>query len=220
MEKLLEKYNKECNITSKLANKIWKIGNTILLITMFLCIIFKGVFISALVLIVTFCFLYIWCEFINIRHIKKILGLKKVALIANKKKHRKTAYQELDKFQKDWITNYCKKNKLNTIDKLKILREELKQKREGSIIRYLNPVIVGSLLISVWEEGVDAIVEQVGLIYAILPLILSSVIISVIVTEILKQLKEQKEYMNSFKDYSGYTRLEQLLLYRILKSNK
>lgn len=215
MEKLLEKYNKECSVTSKLANNIWKAGNIILFITVLLCIVFKGILIAAVTLIISFIFLNILCEFINIRHIKKILRIRKVTLITNNRKRKKTAYQELDKFQKDWITNYCKKNKLNTINKLKILREELIQRREGRTIKYLNPVIVGSLLIAVWEECVDAAVKQVGLVYAILPLILSSIFISIIVGETLKQLK-----MNFFEDYSGYTRLEQLLLYRILKSNK
>lgn len=31
MEKLIKKYNDECNLTSKLANRLWKIGQIILL---------------------------------------------------------------------------------------------------------------------------------------------------------------------------------------------
>lgn len=39
------------------------------------------------------------------------------------KEDRKDIYKQFDIFQKNWITNYRKKNKINSIEKLKLLRE-------------------------------------------------------------------------------------------------
>ena len=213
MEKLIEKYKKECSIKSNLANGLWKVGNITLLIIIFLCLLARKILMTILIMVISIIFLYFLCEYINTRYIKNKIGLKGKVLI-------KTVYQELDKFQKDWITDYCKRNKLNNINKLKIIKQELKQRGERNSIKYVNPVIIGSLLIVVWEFVAEEVVEKIGLIYAILPLILLAVILSIIIGEINKQCKEQKQFMNVFQQYSGYERLEQLLLYRILKANK
>lgn len=135
-----------------------------------------------------------------------------------KKKIRKNIYQKFDEFQKGWITNFCKKNKINNIEKLKIVREELDNRT--IIIRYIDPIIIGTLLIAMWELILQKISEEVGIGNAIFISIFLVISISIIIGWAKKEWKEQKEFMNLFNRYSGNERLKELLLYKISKSNK
>lgn len=138
--------------------------------------------------------------------------LKKFLL---KRKIRKKIYQEFDIFQKGWITNFCKKNKINNIEKLKIVKEELDKRT--IIIKYIDPIIIGTLLIAMWELILQKISEEVGIGNTILIGVFWVIIISIIVGWGKKEWREQKEFMNLFNRYSGNERLKELLLYRILK---
>ena len=138
--------------------------------------------------------------------------LKKFLL---KRKIRKKIYQDFDIFQKGWITNFCKKNKINNIEKLKIVKEELDKRT--IIIKYIDPIIIGTLLIAMWELILQKISEEVGIGNTILIGVFWVIIISIIVGWGKKEWREQKEFMNLFNRYSGNERLKELLLYRILK---
>lgn len=78
MEKLIKKYNNECDITSKLADKTWRIGNIIVLICVLYYTILGKTLTAVLTEVIGFISLYILCEYINIKKIKNKLGLKKL----------------------------------------------------------------------------------------------------------------------------------------------
>lgn len=223
MEKLIKKYNDECNLTSKLANRLWKIGQIILLS---IFIIYyaqqKNFLISFLILLIFIIVLYFICSYIEIRNISNKLNINKMSFmhIIFNKEDRKDIYKQFDIFQKKWITNYCKKNKINSIEKLKLLREELRQKQNNNIIKYIDPIVIGTLLLTVWEVLVQRMSEKIGTVSAVLICIFLAIIISIIIGWFKKEWQEQKEFMSMFNKFSGITRLNNLLLYRILKSNK
>ncbi len=220
MEKLIKKYKEECDLPSKLASRMWKIGQFIIISIFAICYANTNDFwMNFLIMVMAICILHLICRYIELVSLAKKMKIKySVKEIILKKKIRKNIYQEFDKFQKKWITNFCKKNKFNNIEKLKIVRAELDKRT--IIIRYIDPIIIGTLLIAMWELILQEISEKVGIGNTILMGLFLTIIISVIIGLIKKEWREQKEFMNLFNRYSGNERLKELLLYRILKSNK
>lgn len=217
MEKLIEKYKKECDILSKLASRLWKSGQLFIVIG-YLYYGFKTLnYIMAFILLIIFGWvLYKVCECIELMDIIKKLNLKyKLKEVLFNSKVRDEVYKSYDDFQKSWITKYCKKNKLNNIEKLKILSEEL-DKRDSSI-KYINPVIIGALSIVIWEAIIQELVNAVGLIYTIIIAMFLVIVISILTGWWNKEWKEHKEFFKSFDVFSGKERLMQLLVYRMLK---
>lgn len=217
MEKLIEKYKEECDILSKLARRLWKSGQLIIVIG---CLYygFKTLYyIMAFILpIILGCVLYKICEYIELMDIIKKLKLKyKFNEVLFNSKVRNEVYKSYDAFQKGWITNYCKRNKLNNIEKLKILSEEL-DKRDTSV-KYINPVIIGALSIVIWEAIIQELVNYVGLIYTIIIAMILVIIISILTGWWNKEWKENKEFFKSFDAFSGKERLQKLLVYRMIK---
>jgi hypothetical protein len=217
MEKLIRKYKEECDLSSKLASRMWKIGQIIIIV------IFASYYantkelgINFIITIIAICVLHFICRCIESVSIARKMKIKcSVKEILLKKKIRKKIYQEFDIFQKGWITNFCKKNKINDIEKLKIVKEELDKRT--IIIKYIDPIIIGTLLIAMWELILQKISEEIGIGNTILIGVFLVIIISIIVGWGKKEWKEQKEFMNLFNRYSGNERLKELLLYRILK---
>lgn len=217
MEKLIRKYKEECDLSSKLASRMWKIGQIIIIV------IFASYYantkelgINFIITIIAICVLHFICRCIESVSIAREMKIKcSVKEILLKKKIRKKIYQEFDIFQKGWITNFCKKNKINDIEKLKIVKEELDKRT--IIIKYIDPIIIGTLLIAMWELILQKISEEIGIGNTILIGVFLVIIISIIVGWGKKEWKEQKEFMNLFNRYSGNERLKELLLYRILK---
>lgn len=220
MEKLIEKYKKECDILSKLARRLWKSGQLFVIIG---CLYFgfKTLnYIMAFILpIILGWVLYKICECIELMDIIKKLKLKyKLKEVLFNSKVRDEVYKSYDVFQKGWITNYCKRNKLNNIEKLKILSEEL-DKRDSSV-KYINPVIIGALSIVIWEAIIQELVSAVGLIYTIIIAMFLVIIISILTGWWNKEWKENKEFFKSFDTFSGKERLQQLLVYKVLKEKR
>ena len=220
MEKIIRKYKEECDLSSKLASRMWKIGQIIFISIFAICYANTKEFgINFLITIIAICVLHFICRCIESVNIAKKMKTKySVNEIILKKKIRKNIYREFDKFQKGWISNFCKKNKINNIEKLKIVREELDKRTV--IIRYIDPIVIGTLFISMWELILQKISEEVGLGNTILIGVFFVITISIIIGWIKKEWREQKEFMNLFNRYSGNERLKELLLYRILKTNK
>lgn len=220
MEKLIRKYKEECDLSSKLASRMWKIGQIIIMSIFAICYAnTKDFEINFLITIIDICVLHFICRCIESVKIAKKLKLKySVKKVISKRKIRKDIYIELDKFQKRWITNFCKKNKINNIEKLKIIREELDKRT--IIVRYLDPIIIGTLLIAMWELILQRISEEVGVGNTIFIGVFLVIMISIIIGWVKKEWREQKKFMNLFNRYSGNERLKELLLYKILKSNK
>lgn len=221
MEKLIYQYNKNCNLTSKSASRLWKIGQVIILLIFFaFYVMYKEFIIGFFISLLSIIILYFICTYIEIIKICSKLKLRVEKKKIIKRVYRKRLYEEFDTFQKKWITDYCKKNKIDKIEKLKILREGLERKRNNSIIKYIDPIIIGTLLLSVWEILVQKTSEKFGTMSAILICTMISMILSIVIGWIRKEWQEQKEFMSLFNKFSGYHRLSNLLLYRILKTNK
>ena len=89
------------------------------------------------------------------------LKCKKIIVFRNK--YEKTTYQKLNEFQKNWISNYCKRNKIDNITKLEIIKNEIKNRRENRV-KYINPIILGTLLIVIWEN-IAKDIYQIRLLY-------------------------------------------------------
>lgn len=219
MEKLLQKYKDECAISSKLASIIWKIGIIILSIVYIkLSYGNQNYFKMFVWLLIGILILYLLCLFIFKRKaFNKIYSGK-----GNKNncKKLKILYLEIDKYQKNWMTNYCKKNKLNEISKLEILRSSLCEERKIKTINYINPIIIGTLTFTIWEIGLQKLSDKIGCINMIFIAIVVAVILSVIIGIMKKEFIEDKEMFFEFDKFESNKRLEDLLLYEILKCKK
>lgn len=219
MEKLLQKYKDECAISSKLASIIWKIGIIILSIVYIkLSYGNQNYFKMFVWLLIGILILYLLCLFIFKRKaFNKIYSGK-----GNKNncKKLKILYLEIDKYQKNWMTNYCKKNKLNEISKLEILRSSLCEERKIKTISYINPIIIGSLTFTIWEIGLQKLSDKIGYINMIFIAIVVAVILSVIIGIMKKEFIENKEMFLEFDKFASNKRLEDLLLYEILKCKR
>lgn len=219
MEKLLQKYKDECAISSKLASIIWKIGIIILSIVYIkLSYGNQNYFKMFVWLLIGILILYLLCLFIFKRKaFNKIYSGK-----GNKNncKKLKILYLEIDKYQKNWMTNYCKKNKLNEISKLEILRSSLCEERKIKTINYINPIIIGTLTFTIWEIGLQKLSDKIGYINMIFIAIVVAVILSVIIGIMKKEFIEDKEMFFEFDKFESNKRLEDLLLYEILKCKK
>lgn len=219
MEKLLQKYKDECAISSKLASIIWKIGIIILSIVYIkLSYGNQNYFKMFVWLLIGILILYLLCLFIFKRKaFNKIYSGKGKK---NNCKKLKILYLEIDKYQKNWMTNYCKKNKLNEISKLDILRSSLCEERKIKTINYINPIIIGTLTFTIWEIGLQKLSDKIGYINMIFIAIVVAVILSVIIGIMKKEFIEDKEMFFEFDKFESNKRLEDLLLYEILKCKK
>ena len=163
--------------------------------------------------------LYKVCEYMELVDIIKKLNLKyKRMEILFKSKVRNEIYKSYNIFQKDWLTKYCKRNKINSIEKLKILYDELN--KCNTTIKYINPVIIGTLSIVIWEAIIQELVNYVGLIYTIIIAMILVIIISILTGWWNKEWKENKEFFKTFDAFSGKERLQKLLIFRMLKQEK
>lgn len=217
MEKLIKKYKEECDLLSKVPSRLWKIGLIIITIG---CIIyvFKTLnYIMAFGLPIIFgCVLYKICTDIELVDITKKLKLKyKYKEFFWNFKVKNEIYNYYDRYQKNWITKYCKKNRLDKIEKLKILREELNKKH--TVIKYIDPVIIGTLLIAIWEILLQHMTENIGMCPAFLIVFFLVILISIANGWIKKECKENLEFFHEFDALSGYDRLQELLVYRMMK---
>lgn len=220
MEDLVEKYKEECAVYSRWASYIWKIGLIILsVVYMFWLYNQQNILLKIILYAGSIIILYIIC-----RGIFKRKVLEKIYSISNRSRTKlkkiKELQEEINKYQKDWMTNYCKKNKIRQILKLEILRNSLIEERKSNTIRYINPVIIGTLSLTIWEIELPKLCNKIGNINLICVGVLLSVVISIIVGIIKREFNEDKKIFFSFEKYANNERLEELLLYQILKLKK
>lgn len=98
--------------------------------------------------------------------------------------------------------------------------QEVKKEDERTTIKYINPIIIGTLALSIWEIAIYKIVEKIGfwnLLYLSTVII---ILISILIGIIKKEIEEDSELFYNFDEYSNKKRLQELLLYRILKTKK
>ena len=212
MEKLLQRYKQNCAITSKWSSIIWKIG-IIIISLIYIKLSYEGQNYIEMFALFLGCILilYILCLIIFKRKAFNIIYSDRKN--KNNCKKLKMLYKEIDKYQKNWITNYCKKNKINEISKLEILRSCLCEERKVKAISYINPIIIGSLTFTIWEIGLQKLSDKIGYINMIFVAIAVAIIISVILGILKKEFIENKEMFLEFDKFASNKRLEDLLLY-------
>ena len=87
-------------------------------------------------------------------------------------------------------------------------------------ISYINPIIIGSLTFTIWEIGLQKLSDKIGYINMIFVAIVVAVILSVILGILKREFIENREMFLEFDKFASNKRLEDLLLYEILKSKK
>lgn len=220
MEKIIREFKENAAIKSKLASVVWKLGIILDSVTYFIYVIYfkKNLYIFLYFIIIILLFFISNCIFI--KNASKKLNIKTNIIKYFDIQYIRFIYEKIDQYQKDWITKYCKKNKLNSIEKLNILRQELRNEKESKTIKYINPVIIGTLLISVWEIIIERIMDKVGFGSMLLLVIVLVIGLSIFIGWIKKTFTEDKEFFAQYENFSNISRLEELLLYRILKTKK
>lgn len=220
MDKILNDFYNIASIESKVANFIWIGGMVVNTLVYFLLVInFDFKIYIAIYVLVIFLLLILSNSFFMKKASKKI-GIQTSFFNCFNPKHIRFVYKKIDEFQKDWITKYCKKNKLNNIEKLNIIRQELKFVNESKTTRYINPLIIGTLLISAWEVTIERIVDKYGFWNMLLIAIVIIIGLSIFIGWIKKIYTEDKEFLLQYNYFSNIKRLEELVLYRILKCKK
>lgn len=220
MQKILNEFNSNCGIKSSLANLIWKGGIIIDSVIYCICTIYlkKSSYIPLYFIIMIILFIISHTIFIMKAakeigekfYFKQLFNIKRIGII----------YSKIDRYQKDWITKYCKKNKLNVINKLEIIIQEIRLKREKNTIKYINPIIIGTMCITIWEIALQKATEKIGF-WNIIPIaIILTIGLSIGIGWITKEIIENKKIFNQFERYFGYERLEELLVYSVLKCKK
>ena len=122
--------------------------------------------------------------------------------------------------KKKKIFRTSKNNKINTISKVRIIIQEIKNRKEKSEIKYLNPIIIGTLFLIIWEIAVERLTENIGF-WDMLPIaVISVIVLSVVIGWISKEIIEDRKIFNQFERYRGNKRLEELLLEVALKCKK
>lgn len=219
MQRLIERYKVECSINSKAASILWKIGIIILSIVYIkLSYESQNYFKMFIMFLIGILILYLLCLFIFKRKAFNKIYSGKVN--KNNCKKLKILYLEIDKYQKNWMTNYCKTNNIDKISKLEILRSSLCEERKLKAISYINPIIIGSLTFTIWEIGLQKLSDKIGYINMIFIAIVVAIILSVIIGIMKKEFIENKEMFLEFDKFASNKRLEDLLLYEILKCKK
>ena len=219
MQRLIERYKVECSINSKVASILWKIGIIILSIVYIkLSYESQNYFKMFVLFLIGILILYLLCLLIFKRKAFNKIYSGKVN--KNNCKKLKILYLEIDKYQKNWMTNYCKRNNIDKISKLEILRSDLCEERKLKAISYINPIIIGSLTFTIWEIGLQKLSDKIGYINMIFIAIVVAIIFSVIIGIMKKEFIENKEMFLEFDKFASNKRLEDLLLYEILKCTK
>ena len=217
MEKLINKYNKECAIKSKYASFVWKVGIIINIIIYFINTIVLKKNNYFIMFLFTMTVLFIISQLIFVIEIGKKIGIKnnKISL-----KYIRNVYKKTDEFQNKWILKYCNNNKINTVNKVELLIQEIKSKREKNKIKFINPIIIGTLSLTIWEISVKNITDSIGFLN-MLPIAFVSVIgISFVIGWISKEINEDGKIFNQFDVYCSKQRLEELLMEVALKCKK
>lgn len=216
MEEIYEEYEKNGAVKSSLSIFIWKFGVIIM---------------TSIYSIVAMCFNQYWYLYLLFYLIIMIVlfGVcKMIFYISVSKKLKldrhfnlsfiKEIYSKIKEYQQKWIEKYCNDVGINDIEKLKILRQEIKEKNEKSTVKYFNPIIIGSLTLTLWEIGLQKMVDMVGFLNVLSIAIILAIGISVGIGWLMKMLLEDKKVFLEFDKFSSKENLEELLLYIILKA--
>ena len=216
MEEIYEEYEKNGSIKSSVSIYIWKFGVIIMTSIYSIVAMFFNQYwyLYLLFYLVIMIVLFGVCKMIFYISVSKKLKLDRHFNLS----FIKEIYSKIKEYQQKWIEKYCNDVGINDIEKLKILRQEIKERDEKSTVKYFNPIIIGSLALTLWEIGIQKMVDMVGFLNVLSIAIILAIGISVGVGWLMKIVLEDIKVFLEFDKFSSKENLEELLLYRILKA--
>lgn len=221
MEEILEEYKKECALKSKLASLVWKLWMITSLITYFYSA-FHGYntwLVAAGILLLTI-LIFMVEQIIFLRYVSKKLEINYSFRDGFDLKKMKKIYSKIESFQKNWITNFCKKKKIDTFNKLNLILTELKIKKEKATTKYVEWGLVSSIVLSLLQNWINDASDEMNLINKLVMGLIVAVIISFLVNFLKNNTKKFKKFFLEPDLYSNIERLEELIFYKIMKSKK
>ena len=85
---------------------------------------------------------------------------------------------KIESFQKNWITNFCKKKKIDTFNKLNLILTELKIRKEKATTKYMEWELVTSIVLSLLQNWINDASNEMNLINKLVMGLVIAVIIS------------------------------------------
>ncbi len=215
MKDIIKRYKEECEIVSKVASKIYQLGTTILiilfvLISLILNDIFK-ILISIPILLLISYILFMLCSKIYDKELET-----KAKKVAKLDKHTKRMEFEsvIDEYQKSWISNYVRKNKLRKLSKLSIVIDEIQKEIDRkSINKYIEILIIPAVFSFVIDIAKSNSINESAVLFV-------RYIICVGVTMSSVYCINNLNIYNVFNKYIGLERLKQLLIYIAIKKGR
>ena len=151
------------------------------------------------------------------KRIKKTL-IKKASCLKNTYNNKNTnigeIFSEIVNFQEEWIIKYFKENKINTREKILLIKDGIGKKVE--INKYINPVILGTLFLSIWSHILDDMFSSSNHWEGIIVSIIWAIAICVILNFLIREHQEHLKFVKTFEETSGLKQLENLIEYAII----
>lgn len=220
MEDIIEKYNKECAVTCKLASGIWKVSIIIFIIAYFYlyhcghdAYLVAGFGTIFLILV------FILTEIIFMCSVSKKLKFKYSFKDGFSIELVKKVNDAINMYQKAWITSYCKKRKINSFDKLTLILQELKD-RERKWIKYVDWTVISGILYSLIPEFIKEVLTKGSFTSKVILGASLILIISIILNIIRSEFEKFREMFNSVNAFSNLKRLEDLVFYMAMKCKR
>ena len=206
MEKIKNDYKKYGAIGSKLTEVLWNTGNLFVLIILFISTK-KGVELSIFAIIL-FIILYIICDIIFVAKVKNQIKIRNKFVFFHPVKYRKGINIEIKRFQKNWIHNYCKHNRINSIEKLKYILKRLQDRKEKIYLWNMVTLFI-TLMIPVIEILLEYVDKNLKIIFLFLLVWFFTLIGGYAIFKLSYYFK--KYVMDGFQDFSNEKNLELLL---------
>lgn len=220
MEEIIQKYNEECAVSNKLASGIWKVS-IIAFIIVYFWLYYCG-YNTYLVAILGAAFLalvFVFTEIIFVCNVSKRLSFDYSFKDVFSFRVIKEIYNAIDKYQKDWITLYCKKRRINSFDKLYLILQELKDK-ERKWIKYVDWTVISGIIYSLIPDFIKESLTSGDLANKIIQATILVLGISFIINVIRSEFEKFREIFDSINIFSNLKRLENLFFYVIMKCKK
>lgn len=159
---------------------------------------------------------------------KELQYLKKVDI--SKKRSKKLGEQarllgmlirEFDKRNNEYLGKLRDKLNINTIEKIQIIRKKVYDKKQKEKIKYLNPAIIGTLLLTIW--GIlfqNDFFEDVNIMLVAVIGIVLSVLVSLIIGALKKAIQPFIDFFNIYDEHVGLNYFDKLLIDQIMLLEK
>lgn len=233
IEQLVFNYENQVDLINKYCKKYIVIQKIILILDfIFLSISIitnssEAFQLELVICLITFYFLM--HQFLDYKLFKKIFNLisekcnwktKKEISQLKGKKYRIRVLAEYDRLQKRWINNYCNKKRINTFQKTMLVRDEVEKLYNSQKNKYIKPAIVFSLLLVIWEKGVELIFNHFSMDESIAIIIFIVLIFYILGNILEKDIRDTNKMFFGIDRYRGKNRLCDLIVYNAISQKK